>query len=261
MARLLVHGVPDTPQMWRPLLDALARLSDPAAPAAEIYTPAMPGFVEPAPADFPATMHAYADWLCDVVDRHYAESGPVDLVGHDWGALLALRVTHVRRDRLRSWALINGAFDPLYRGHAIARIWATRGLGELSTMILGARTTRLIMRLCDVPPDLARVEAAAVSPSMKRCIIQLYRSAGGLRDFGGWYDGLDALPRHGLVVWSDRDPFLPVDLAERVAARAGVPLHVERPASHWLPLTHPDMLAARLDRHWKTAPDPHAPGR
>ena len=227
------------------MLDALAL--DPST----VHTPALPGFVEPAAADFPATMHAYADWLAGEVDRLYAASGPVDLVGHDWGALLALRVAHLRRARIRSWTLVNGAFDPQYRGHFIARVWATPVLGDLSRLVFCPLTVRMVIRLCHVPAPVAAREAARVTPSMKRCIVKLYRSAGGLREFGPWYDGLDAMPERGLVVWSGRDPFMPRALAERVSARTGAALHVEEEASHWLPLTHPAALAQLLADHWR----------
>lgn len=242
--RLFLHGVPDTPAMWAPLFEALGGHDGP------VFTPAMPGFVEPTPAGFPATMQAYADWLLDELDRVADRHGPVDLVGHDWGALLALRVAHLRPAAIRTWTLVNGAFDPEYRGHAFARLWARPWLGPLSTTLSGPLTTRAIMRLCAVPPALAASESANVTREMKRCIVRLYRSAGGLREFGSWNAGLDALPPRGLLVWSDRDPFLPTALAERVAARAGAALHIERGASHWLPLQRPAALAAVLQRHW-----------
>lgn len=244
MARLLIHGVPDTPAMWGPLLDALG------PDAGEVHTPAMPGFGQPAPADFPATMHAYADWLAERVDRLYADSGPVDLVGHDWGALLTLRVAHVRAAKIRTWAALNGAFDDRYGGHFLARVWATPVLGELSMLLPGSAGTAAILRACGVPRAHAAETGRRVDRTMKRCILRLYRSARGLRDLGPWLAGLGALPRAGLLVWGDRDPFLPVDLAERVSARAGVPLHVERGAGHWTPVVRPAAVAEALRRLW-----------
>ncbi len=244
MPKVFVHGVPDTPRMWQPLFDALG---DDAKGA---LRPAMPGFVELAPTGFEATMDGYADWLVDVVDELAAERGPVDLVGHDWGALLTLRVAHLRPDAVASWAIFDGAFDPQYRGHFFARVWATRGLGELS-MALGARPIlRRMMRMFGLPPERGDEVADENTAEMRRCILELYRSADGLRGFGRWYAGLDDMPPRGRVIWGAKDPFLSVDVAERVAARAEVPLHVEPGAGHWLPVTHPEVAARELRALW-----------
>ena len=51
-AKLFLHGVPDSPAVWRPLLDALD-LGD-----APVAAPALPGFTAPLPAYFPATKEA-----------------------------------------------------------------------------------------------------------------------------------------------------------------------------------------------------------
>ena len=55
-AKLFLHGVPYSPAIWSPLLDALALGDTPVA------VPALPGFTGPLPAGFAATKEAYADW-------------------------------------------------------------------------------------------------------------------------------------------------------------------------------------------------------
>lgn len=247
MPHLFVHGVPDTPAMWGPLLDALD------LPPAEVRTPAMPGFVEAPPADFAATKDAYADWLVDRIDTLHAEHGPIDLVGHDWGALLTLRAASLRPEKLRTWAALNGGFDPRYGGHLIARIWNRPVLGEALMALNRGFTARLTLRAFGMPADMAAREAAHIGPTMKRCILKLYRSAGGLADLDAWTADLDRAHDRGLLVWGDRDPFLPVALAERLSTRLGVPLHVERGAGHWTPVVRPDAVAAKLRALWGVA--------
>ena len=47
-ARLFLHGVPDSPAIWRPLLAALDLGDTPVA------APALPGFTAPLPGDWPS---------------------------------------------------------------------------------------------------------------------------------------------------------------------------------------------------------------
>src|SRR3546814_9405571 len=74
---------------------------------------------------------SYADWAVGEAEALAVQHGPIDIVGHDWGALIAQRVAMLRPDLIRSWAVSNAVIDPDYRGHRIARIWNTPILGEL----------------------------------------------------------------------------------------------------------------------------------
>lgn len=78
-AKLFLHGVPDSPAIWRPLLAALDLGGTPVA------VPALPAFTAPLPAGFPATKEAYADWAVQQAEALFAQHGPIDIVGHDWG--------------------------------------------------------------------------------------------------------------------------------------------------------------------------------
>src|SRR5207247_5934508 len=81
MPAFLVHGVPDTHRLWAPLRARLRRT--------DVITPSLPGFGCPLPAGFAASKEAYVDWLVREIERVGA---PVDLVGHDWGALPVQRL-------------------------------------------------------------------------------------------------------------------------------------------------------------------------
>jgi pimeloyl-ACP methyl ester carboxylesterase len=76
MLAVFVHGLPETSRIW----DSLRRTLDRGSLAL-----ALPGFGTHRPAGFTATKDAYAEWLADHL-RGMEE--PVDLVGHDVGALL-----------------------------------------------------------------------------------------------------------------------------------------------------------------------------
>ena len=80
MTAVFVHGLPETARIWDPLREVLG---------GDSIAVELPGFGVPRPAGFSATKDAYATWLADELGR---VDGPIDLVGHDIGALLVLRV-------------------------------------------------------------------------------------------------------------------------------------------------------------------------
>ncbi len=243
MAYVFVHGVPDTPAMWDPLLAALEL--DPA----DVHRPALPGFTAPAAADFGATKDDYAAWLVGQLERVAQESGgPVDLVGHDWGSLLAVRAASLRPDLIRTWVASDAVPDPVYRGHRLAKLWWTPVVGELVMAVTTRAAMERSLRQAGFPAEVAAEEAAAWSPHMRRSILRLYRSA---RNFAlDWEPELQDLPPRGLVLWGDKDPFVETAVAERFSARWTVPLHVEPDAGHWVMVQNPPWFAKHLTAHW-----------
>ena len=236
-----VHGVPDTPAVWGPLLAALGN---------EAAAPRLPGFGDVPPAGFAATKDGYAAWLIDRLAAHCAKTGPADLVGHDWGALLVLRAASLRPDLVRSWAVSGAVIDPEYRGHRVARIWNTRLLGEVFMVITPQSAMQRAFRQSGMSEDLAREEALAWTPTMRRSILSLYRSAEGLRFTGDWIARLADLPGRGLVIWGDQDPYVSTQVAERFCAAHDVPLKVEHGAGHWAIIDRAPAIAAHLQTHW-----------
>src|SRR3546814_19800963 len=97
-AKLFLHGVPDSPAIWRPLLAALDLGERPVA------VPALPGSTGQLPAGFPATKEAYAHWAVGEAEALAGQHGPLDLLGHDWRALLPHRLPLLRPHPIRGWA-------------------------------------------------------------------------------------------------------------------------------------------------------------
>lgn len=244
-AKLFLHGVPDSPAIWRPLLAALDLGAVPVA------VPALPGFTGPLPAGFPATKEAYADWAVGEAEALAGQHGPIDIVGHDWGALIAQRVAMLRPDLIRSWAVSNAVIDPDYRGHRIARIWNTPILGELFMAL--SRPAALAKGLAEqgVPADIAGEEAAQwVNKDKRRAILRLYRSAKGLSFRHDWARDIDRLPPNGALIWGANDPYVDLVVARRFAAATGMPLTVIEGAGHWAIAERPDEVAAALRAFW-----------
>jgi len=245
-AKLFLHGVPDSPAIWRPLLAALDLGDTPVA------VPALPGFTDPLPAGFPATKEAYADWAAGQAEALFAQHGPIDIVGHDWGALIAQRVAMLRPDLLRSWAISNAVIDPDYRGHRLARIWNTPILGELY-MALSNKPAKLAEGLtaAGMPADIAAEEAAQwASKDKRRAILKLYRSAKGLSFAHDWALDIAKLPRAGALIWGAGDPYVELSVAQRYAANTGTPLMVIQGAGHWAIAERPAEVAAALKAFW-----------
>ncbi len=244
-AKLFLHGVPDSPAIWRPLLAALDLGDMPVA------VPALPGFTGPLPAGFAATKEAYADWAVGQAETLFAAHGPIDIVGHDWGALIAQRVAMLRPDLIRSWVVSNAVIDPDYRGHRIARIWNTPVLGEIFMALSRADKLAKGLAAQGMPADIAREEAEQwQNKDKRRAILKLYRSARGLSFEHDWARDLDRLPPNGALVWGANDPYVGLEVAERFAAATGVSLHIVEKAGHWAIAERPVEVAAALRTFW-----------
>lgn len=243
---LFVHGVPDTPVLWQPVLEALD-----LAPGA-FLAPALPGFGTPIPAGFDQSKDAYANWLVGEMER---AGRPVHLVGHDWGALLVLRAASLRPDLVASWCVTNAVIDAHYRGHLTAWAWATPWLGEL--VMLAMRNRAGLERGLvggGMPIDLVRQEVPRIDRRMRQSILGLYRSSNGLKFEGDWVDDLVKLPRRGQIYWGERDPYVRLETAERFARQLGFPVVVEQGAGHWACHERPREFAAVLKAHWHGEP-------
>lgn len=246
-AKLFLHGVPDSPAIWQPLLAALDLGDTPVA------VPALPGFTAPLPAGFPATKEAYADWAVGQAEALFAKHGPIDIVGHDWGALIAQRAAVLRPDLFRSWAVSNAVIDPDYRGHRLARIWNTPILGELFMAL--SKPAKLAEGLAaqGVPADIAEEEAAQWAlKGKRRAILKLYRSAKGLSFEHDWARDIAKLPANGMLVWGEGDPYVELSVAQRFSSRTGTPLTVIEGAGHWAIAGRPDAVAAALHSFWNS---------
>lgn len=246
-AKLFLHGVPDSPAIWRPLLAALDLGDTPVA------VPALPGFTGPLPAGFAATKEAYADWAVGQAEGLFAAHGPIDIVGHDWGALIAQRTAMLRPDLIRSWAVSNAVIDPDYRGHRIARIWNTPILGEIFMALSKPAALAKGLAGQGMPADIAQEEAGQwANKDKRRAILKLYRSAKGLSFDHDWARDIDKLPANGALVWGESDPYVELAVAQRFAKRSATPLTVIEGAGHWAIAERPAEVAAALHRFWNT---------
>src|SRR6266566_771546 len=201
MTAVLVHGVPETPVVWGPLRTHLRRT--------DVATLQLPGFGCPRPAGFGATKEEYVDWLVAELERLRAD-GPIDLVGHDWGGGLVVRLVSTRPDLVRSWVTdAAGLGDPGFEWHELAKVWQTPDAGEAfwdQQLALPPEQAASTLEAFGVPADRALIMAGWPDATMADCILALYRSAVDVgREWGGDFENV---PVPGLTLLASDDPFL-----------------------------------------------------
>ncbi len=250
MTVVLLHGNPETPAIWAPLLAELGR--------SDVTTPQLPGFGCEVPQGFGATKEEYADWLAGVLAGIVAEHGPIDFVGHDWGGGIGMRVVSQRPELFRTWACdVLGLFHPDYVWHDFAQIWQTPGAGEeyfANTLATPVADRAALLAAIGIPEPTATVLAEAGDELMGRCVLALYRSAAqpAMNDWGAHLGPAATVP--GLAIIAPNDPFVSgEDLGAKVADHMGASRHVLEGQGHWWMLGDPVAGAAMLHQFWNEA--------
>ena len=241
---VFVHGVPETEAIWDKVRKAVGK---------ESVALSLPGFGNPRPDAFGATADEYVQWLLDELDRI---EGPIDLVGHDWGAGFTYRVATAHGDRLHSWvADVGNIAHPDYEWHDFAKVWQTPGEGEAFVEAQNALTPEEAAPLFEamgVPHEDALQMTAATDTTMGGCILALYRSVtpNPHHRWGPW----TPTSAPGMVIHPTDDPFSDEPRASEVAGSLGARFERFDGAGHFWPYQAPDRAAAILESFWASLP-------
>lgn len=244
---VLLHGFPERATSWDAVVPALHDAG------LRTLAPDQRGYSRGAR---PAGRRAYAitELVADVdalLDA--AGGGPVHLVGHDWGAIVAWSCAAQHPERVRTLATVSvghpGAFLRAMAGPQVLKSWyvgafQVPGLPERMAARRGGVMDRLLAATGMRPADLARFRAEVVDD-------------GALPGGVAWYRALPFTPPSWTstrvrvpttMVWSDGDTACGRAQAERTAGWVDAPyrFRVLEGVSHWVPEHAPDDLAQLL---------------
>ena len=232
---LFVHGVPESSDQW---LGFLARTGG--------LAPDLPGFGRSAKrADWPYSIEGYRSFLTAFLD--HLEVGRYRLVVHDWGGV-GLALAQAAPERVERLVVVNAVpLLPGYRWHRMARIWRTRGLGELFMGATNRWTLRQISRESNatpgpLPPEMLDSVWAHFDQGTQRATLRLYRSAPPtvLAAAG---ERLGDIEAPSLVLWGAQDPYIPTRFAHDYAERLpNAELELVQDAGHWPWLDQPRVI-------------------
>ena len=238
---LYLHGVPTNSDDWLPFREHTGGVA-----------PDLPGFGRSAkPADFDYSIAGYDRFLESFLDT--AGIGRFSLVVHDWGAvgLATAQRLHERLERLV--VLVSVPLLPGYRWHRIARAWRRPVAGEL----LMGFSMRLAVKHASkeantTPGPLPDQWLDSVwkhfDHGTQRAILKLYRSAPEpVLEAAG--RELHRITAPALVLWPDRDPYIPAEFGPAYAQALGgdARLRMVEDAGHWTWLDRPELIGEVAD--------------
>ncbi|TYB66715.1 alpha/beta hydrolase [Nonomuraea sp. PA05] len=242
MTVVLVHGVPETSAVWDPLRAVLRRQ--------DVRALRLPGFGCPRPGGFGATKEEYVAWLAAELESMGDDE--IDLVGHDWGGGLVVRLVSIQPELVRSWVTdAPGLGHPGFRWHDLARVWQTPEAGEQffeQAVAMPVEARAEAFAGMGVPREHALAMVRDMDTVMGGCILDLYRSATRVAE--EWSPAFTGIPVPGLALVPSEDLYLAADVARASAARAGAAVAELPGVGHWWMLQDPAAGAARLESFW-----------
>lgn len=248
---VLLHGFPDRAELWRHVA------ADLRAAGNRTIVPDLRGFGE-SPA--PARRGDYAiDNVVGDIEQMLDSLGirePVDVIGHDWGAMTSWALCLSRPERVRRHVAVSV-------GHPLAFVRAGLEQKRRSTYMVVWQIPRLPEHALS-ESGFRRLRVFSRHPDIEQVVSDLSRP-GRLTAGLNWYRA-NLLPAVGrrwprcrvptLGVWSDRDRFLAEPQMLASARYMDALWRYERieGAGHWIPLDDPKALSAPII-DWLAAPD------
>jgi pimeloyl-ACP methyl ester carboxylesterase len=232
------HGNPTHGEDWLPFLER-------GGPAIAIDMPGWGRSDKPDPARFDYSMYGLSAFLERCLDE--LGVGQRKLVVHDWGSL-ALIGAQRRPGLVERLVAINAVpLLPGYRWHWVAQIWRRRPLGELANATTTKSSMALLMRQArsdhsPMPPEFLDMVWKHWDKGTRDATLALYRHADPDRLARAGRD-LDRISCPSLILWGDRDIYLPTSFGEAYAAALpSSQLEIVRGGGHWPWIDDPSVV-------------------
>jgi pimeloyl-ACP methyl ester carboxylesterase len=233
------HGNPTHSEDWVPFMER-------GGPSIAIDMPGWGRSDRPDPARFDYSMYGLSAFLERCLDELGVERRKQ--VVHDWGGL-GLIGAQRRPELIEKLVAINVVpFTPGYRWHWIAHyIWRRRGVGEAFNRLTSRQGVDLILRQARgdrgrMPPEFVDMIWDHWDAGTGGAVLALYRHADPDRLVAAGKD-LGRLTCPSLVVWGERDPYLPIQFAEALAAALpNAELELVPGGGHWPWIDDPSVI-------------------
>jgi 2-hydroxymuconate-semialdehyde hydrolase len=229
---LLLHGFPATRRLWSRVAPSLVEAGF------RVIVPDLVGYGESdAPAGVRVDMASQARWMLQLLDALGVARAAV--VAHDVGSAAAQLMLAGAPERVRALAVLDGVYEGEWAMDAVAAIqaWAPSD---------AARLLPVLARRLGKGAELREMLAAYGGEQGGRRLIRAARDLDPRQTegLGDALRGARGVP--ALVLWGDRDAFLPIDTVARpLADLLGAPL-VLLPGAHFTPLDCPAEVSGAL---------------
>lgn len=242
----LAHG-----GVWAGLAQAL--------PGHSLTAPDLPGHGESADWDGRGDYHDLSTAVASALLDDLAKDGPVDLIGHSFGATIALRLACTQPGHIRSLILFEPVlFCAAAASPAYPAFLASQGpYGAAATAQDWPLAARLFNRIWgtgapwDSLPPALRAYLTERMPLVTSCDRVLFDDAAAILEPGG----LEALRMPVLLAQGAASPEIIGAVMDCLATRLPKALrHIEPGAGHMLPVTHARSLGPVVAAHLDAAP-------
>ena len=240
---LFLHGVPDSAEMWNPIIDQMQAKY-------RCIALDLPGLTTRSqlPAGFDFKLPSMAKFI-DGFLTAIGITEPINLVFGDFGAVYGLAFAITCPNKVRKMALAGSVgFTPDYEWHQTAKLWRTPILGDLSMMLMSEGVFKNAMK--SAAPTLSpehwydTYALAAASGAVKRSILRQYRAI-DTKGYATWEPKLleltETVPM--IVLWGDKDEFISSRFADRFGAKE---VRHYPNYGHWIAVEAPDEMAAKI---------------
>jgi haloalkane dehalogenase len=238
---LMLHGSPDTAEMWEPLME---RLKD----KVRCIAMDLPGFGRSTmPDNFDLAVDNLAEFMKALLDKLNIQE-PVYLLSADFGTHYAQAFLVKYPERVRGSVVSNSTFHHDYHWHGFAKLYRIPVLGEFLINTPKAMLKSSLKQFAPALPDWYVDQSYPTgfgSSKVRKTILRMYRERNPAKDFVGWDEKSKKLMQEkpSMVLWGDRDPFAASTFADKFGAQQ---VHHFQNFSHWLPLEAPDAYAEKL---------------